>query len=347
MPRTTVLVPALVLALLLAEGGGGMGRASAAAAELTITAIPVPELKAVFGRVESRTVVPARARIGGTIRQIGVTEGSEVKEGQAIALVVDDKLALELNAAEAKIKELRSQLANARTELDRNQQLLTRGVVSQSRLDQLQTQFDVAANQVAAAEADKAVIAQRATEGAIVAPATGRVLTVPVTLGSVILAGEEVARIASGQYYLRLSLPERHAADIKENDTVLIGQRGLSPAKGGDRTTARPGRIVKIYPEISDGRVIADVEVAGLGDYFVNERTLVWIPVGRRAVIAVPPEAVTTRHGIDYIRVASPDGPLDVAVILGETFPDNGGTRVEVLTGLKDGDRIVLPGSTK
>ncbi|MDI4656975.1 efflux RND transporter periplasmic adaptor subunit [Xanthobacter autotrophicus] len=335
-----------MLVLLFAESGAGVGGASAAA-ELTVAPVSVPELKAVFGQVESRTVVPARARIGGTIRQIGVTEGSEVKEGQAIALVVDDKLALELNAAEAKIKELKSQLANARTELDRNQQLLTRGVVSQSRLDQMQTQFDVAANQVAAAEADKAVIAQRATEGAIVAPATGRVLTVPVTLGSVILAGEEVARIASGQYYLRLSLPERHAAEIRDGDTVLIGQRGLSPAKGGDMATARPGRIVKIYPEISDGRVIADVEVAGLGDYFVNERTLVWIPVGKRAVIAVPPDAVTTRHGIDYVRVARPEGPLDVAVILGETFPDNGGTRVEVLTGLRDGDRIVLPGSAK
>ncbi|MFG1465649.1 efflux RND transporter periplasmic adaptor subunit [Xanthobacter sp. DSM 24535] len=304
-------------------------------------------MKAVFGQVESRTVVPARARIGGTIRQIGITEGSEVKEGQAIALVVDDKLALELNAAEAKIKELRSQLTNARSELDRNQQLLTRGVVSQSRLDQMQTQFDVAANQVAAAEADKAVVAQKATEGAIVAPASGRVLTVPVTLGSVVLAGETVARIASGQYYLRLSLPERHAAEIKEGDTVLIGQRGLSTAKSGDMTTARPGRIAKIYPEISDGRVIADVEVAELGDYFVNERTLVWIPVGKRLVIAVPSEAVTTRHGIDYVRIATPDGPLDVAVILGETFADNGGTRVEILTGLKDGDRVVLPGSAK
>lgn len=343
MSRITSPVSAFALVLLLAASGVGPG-SRATAAELTVEAILVPELKAVFGQVESRTVVPARARIGGTIRQIGVSEGSEVREGQAIALVVDDKLALELNAADAKIKELRSQLGNARNELERNQQLLARGSVSQSRLDQIQTQFDVVGNQVAAAEADKAVIAQKAREGAIVAPASGRVLTVPVTLGSVILAGEEVARIASGQYFLRLSLPERHAADIREGDTVLIGQRGLSPARSGARASARPGRIAKIYPEIADGRVVADVEVAGLGDYFVHERTLVWIPVGKREVIAVPTEALTTRHGIDYVRVATPDGPLDVAVILGETFPNDGGSRVEILTGIKPGDRVVLPG---
>jgi hypothetical protein len=34
---------------------------------------------------------------------------------------------------------------------------------------------------------------------------------------------------------------------------------------------------------------------------------------------------------------------MDVAVILGETFEDDGQERVEILTGLRDGDRIVLP----
>ncbi|WP_221939167.1 efflux RND transporter periplasmic adaptor subunit [Mycobacterium sp. KBS0706] len=312
-----------------------------------MTAVSIPEMKAVFGQVESRTVVPARARIGGTIREVGVTEGSEVKEGQPIARVVDDKLALELDAADAKIKELQSQLENARTELDRTQQLLSRGVISQSRLDQAKTQFDVASNQVAAAEADRAVIAQRTSEGAILAPATGRVLTVPVTLGSVVLAGEEIARIASGRYYLRLSLPERHATEIQEGDTVLIGQRGLSPSKTGDVGAARPGRIAKVYPEIADGRVIADVEVPGIGDYFVNERTLVWIPVGERVAVAIPPSAITTKHGIDYVRIATADGPLTVAVIPGETFENGDGPRVEILTGLREGDHVLLPDAAK
>ncbi|MDQ0505057.1 efflux RND transporter periplasmic adaptor subunit [Xanthobacter agilis] len=303
----------------------------------------IPEMKGVFGEVESRTVVPARARIGGTVHEVKVTEGSEVRKGDEIALVVDDKLALTLNAADAKIKELNSQLENARTELDRAQQLLAKGFASQSRVDTAKTQFDVAANQVAAAEADRAVVVQREREGTVLAPADGRVLTVPVTPGSVVLAGDEIARIASGQYYLRLSLPERHAADIREGGLVRIGARGISPDKAGGLATARDGRIVKVYPEITGGRVMADVDVAGLGDYFVNERTLVWIEISRRAVLAVPPEAVTTRHGVDYVRLITPQGPLDVAVVLGERFADGGKARVEVLTGLADGDKVVMP----
>ncbi len=81
-------------------------------------------------------------------------------------------------------------------------------------------------NQVAAAEADRSVIEQRAREGQVLAPTDGRVLTVPVTPGAVVLAGEEIARIASGGYFLRLSLPERHAAEITEGATVESGERG-------------------------------------------------------------------------------------------------------------------------
>ena len=70
-------------------------------------------------------------------------------------------------------------------------------------------------NQIVAAQAERAVLVQQQTEGKVLAPAPGRVLSVPVTKGSVIMPGETVARIAGGGYFLRLSLPERHAAQIK------------------------------------------------------------------------------------------------------------------------------------
>ncbi len=314
----------------------------ALAAEMTVQPLTVPEMKAVFGEVESRTVVPARARISGTITEVRVSEGSEVREGEVVGLVVDDKIALQLAAARAKIEALNSQLANAKTQLDRAQQLRTTGAGTQANLDQARTQFEVATNQVAAAEAERAVIEQGAREGEVLAPATGRVLTVPVTPGSVIMAGEPVARIATGPYYLRLSLPERHAREIVEGASVEVGERGN--AQSPDRPVAtRPGKIVKVYPEIVNGRVIADVDVAGIGSYFVNERTLVSIPVGKRTVLAIPPAAVRTIHGVDYVRVATSDGDMDVAVILGESFGDGGRALVEILTGLHAGDRVMVP----
>lgn len=316
--------------------------AMAGAAEFVVQPKVIEETKAVFGKVESRDSVPARARIGGTVREIKVDEGSEVTEGEVIAVIVDDKIALKLDAADATIASLAAQLANAETDLSRTRQLLERGTTTQSRLDQAQTNVDVLTNQLAAAKAERAVVAAQSTEGQVLAPAAGRVLHVPITEGSVVLPGDTIAVIAGGGYFLRLALPERHAAEIVAGAPVLVGKRSESTS-GTTTEGTTTGKLVKVYPEITDGRVLADVEVDSLGDYFVGERTLVWIPVGRRTVLAVPPNAVTTRHGVDYVRLATESGEQEVAVIVGSTVTVDGEERVEVLTGLRPGDRVIVP----
>ncbi|MCP4384542.1 MAG: efflux RND transporter periplasmic adaptor subunit [Hyphomicrobiales bacterium] len=328
-------IPIVCLAAILSTPG--------VAAEFEVAPIVVSEIKAVFGQVESRDPVPARARLGGTIQEIRVDEGSEVRQGDIIAVILDEKIALQRQAAEAAMQALTSQLDNARTELARSEQLLERGTATQTRVDQVRTQVEVLTSQLAAAEAERAVIAVRSSEGQVAAPASGRVLRVPVTQHSVVLPGEEIALIAGGGTFLRLALPERHAAEITEGETVLVGDRRDPLASSADPQTADTGTLVKVYPQIEDGRVLADVEIEGLGDYFVGERTRVWIPVGRRSVLAVPPEAVITRHGVDYVRLANDNGTLEVPVILGPAFEDEGLARIEVMTGLQAGDRVLLP----
>ncbi len=316
--------------------------APALAGEFIVRAEPKTDFKAVFGRVESRDLVQARARIGGTIVTLDVEEGSSVQAGAVIARVVDDKLALHMGALDARLKELDAEIQNASTELARGKSLFASGTIAKSRLDTLQTRVDVLANQLAAAQSERAVIVQQGAEGDVLAPAAGRVLSVPVTGGSVVLPGETIARIAGGGYFLRLSLPERHAAQINQGDDVFVGSRGVGSATVTFEK-ARKGKLVKVYPEIEGGRVLADVEVDGLGDFFAGERTLVWIPVDQRTAISVPPAAISTRYGIDYVSLVSDAGPMDVAVITGESFETGAGARVEILSGLRDGDRVVTP----
>lgn len=314
---------------------------AAVAGEYTVKAVERPDLKAVFGQVESRDLVPARARLGGTIVTLSVEEGSAVKAGDVVAVVVDDKLALQLGAVDARIKAVDAELNNATDDLDRARKLLETGVVAKKQVDAYQTKVDVLSNQLAAGKAERSVLEQQRTEGNVIAPAPGRVLSVPVTKGSVVMPGETIAQIAGGGYFLRLSLPERHAAHVKDGDEVIVGRRGMTNLSSD--APAGHGHIVKVYPEIEGGRVLADVEVDGLGDFFVGERTRVWIPVDQRRIVAVPVEAISTRAGVDYVRVSLAQGEADVPVIIGETFDDGGKPFVEVLTGLADGDKVVTP----
>jgi multidrug efflux pump subunit AcrA (membrane-fusion protein) len=287
-------------------------------AEFTVEPVTVPVMKSVFGQVQSRDLVPARARIGGTIVEIAVEEGDQVETGATIARVVDDKLALGIEALDARMKAVAAQLDNAGVNLDRAKQLFSRGTIAKSRLDELQTQVDVLTNQASAIKADRAVVAQQMSEGDVTAPESGRVLAVPLTEGS-----------------------ERHAAGIKEGDDVLVGQRGLTAESGA--TAELKGRLAKVYPQIENGRVVADVEVAGLGDFFVGERTLVSIPIGERTILAVPPEAVTTRHGVDYVAILAETGTTEVSVVPGQIHRTDAGPRMEILTGLRSGDTVIVP----
>lgn len=306
----------------------------------TVAAQEIDDVKAVLATVRSKKVVDARVRTPGTIVSLSVTEGSHVAPGQVLGIVADPKLALRMKASDAQIVGIQSRLANARAELDRTTELQKRGVAPQARLDQAKTTFDVATNELAAARAERAVIERQAEEGQVLAPSTGRIIRVPVTEGAVVMAGESIATIAANEYLLRLEVPERHARVMKTGDTLKVGGRGLGP----DRQAVQTGRIVQVYPEIQNGRVVADAEVSGLGDYFVGERTLVWISTGRRASFVLPRELTFKRFGLDFVRLAAADRPVDVVVQLGEAVPeDTQGQLVEVLAGLKAGDKVLRP----
>jgi RND family efflux transporter MFP subunit len=270
-----------------------------------------------------------------------VDEGRHVEAGEVLALVADQKIALKMVALDAQILGARSRSQTAKAELDRTSELLSRGVATQARHDQLKSAYDTAVNDLRAAEAERAVVARQLEEGQVLSPATGRILRVPVTVGTVVMPGESIATIAANAYLLRIEVPERHARFIKIGDPVKVGARGLSP----DQQVVGVGRIVQVYPELDSGRVVADAEADGLGNFFVGERALVWISAGKRRTIIVPAKYVFKRFGLDYVRLARDKAqPIDVVVQLGHRAPIAADVEgVEVLAGLEPGDVLVEP----
>lgn len=318
----------LALALLSAVSS------TASAAEATVTREAVDDRKAVIGTVEPVHELLARARIGGTVSSLSVKEGDRVAAGDRIAVVVDQKLALQVQALQSRIGAQQAERDQAQADLVRAQELRRSGVVSQAQLDQARTRLDVAERTLQALRVDRQVIEQQSTEGAVLAPGAGRVLTVPVAEGSVVLPGETIASMAADNYILRLQLPERHARFMKAGDTILIGRRGLEPEE--DPETLRRGRVTLVYPQIDHGRVIADVAVDGLGDYFVGERTRVYVATGTREALVIPENYVYRRFGVSYVKLK--DG-TEVVVQVG--LPVEGG--IEILAGLHVGDTVVMP----
>lgn len=299
----------------------------------------IADEKSVFATVESANVVPARARIGGTVVELAVKEGDAASQGQVVATIGDEKLALQMGALDAQIAGLEAQFVQAQGDLARAKDLFERGTIPKTRLDEAQTAFNVASNMLKSRTAERSVLQQQVTEGKVLAPASGRVLKVPVTVGTVVMPGETVAQVAEQNFILRLRVPERHARFLKAGDSVRVDGEELSKA------SAQFGTIRLVYPQIEDGRVIADAAVSGLGDYFVGERIRVWVSAGQRPSITVPASFIVSRFGIDYARVRKDDKTLiDVPVQRGRELPrPDMPDALEILSGLNAGDVLVRP----
>ena len=159
-----------------------------------------------------------------------------------------------------------------------------------------------------------------------------------VAVGSVVLPGDPVAMIAQQNFKLRLRVPERHARFLKAGDKVRV-----DGAEFGDQSP-KSGVIDLVYPQIEDGRVIADATVENLGEYFVGDRLRVWISGGERTAFVIPPNYVTTRFGIDYVQIREGNRTISAPVQRGRNrrapdLPDG----LEILSGIRPGDQLVQP----
>ena len=142
--------------------------------------------------------------------------------------------------------------------------------------------------------------------------------------------------LAYGQRRLRVR--ERHAQFLKAGDKVRVDGAEFSEQSG------RWGVIDLVYPQIEEGRVIADAVVEGLGEYFVGDRLRVWIASGERPAFVIPADYVKTRFGIDYVQLRRGDATVDVPVQRGRELPTSDRpSGLEILSGIRAGDQLVRP----
>lgn len=305
---------------------------AAEAEDFTVKYIDAADLKPVAAEVDTAHHATARARIGGTVSQILVSEGDEVKTGTVIAIIKDPKQPLAIDATQARLKSLEHQRSLAQRDAERYSKLAQSGVISKMKLDEVNTNLSVLDSEVKALQADLGGAVTQRDEGKVLAPMDGKVLTLPVTAGNVVMPGETIAELTAGDLVLKIKVPERNARYLKNGQNIRI----ISRHNDGTEAGVMHGTIQKIYPEVQDGRVTADVKVDNLEHLFVGERMTAYIPTANRKAIYIPPAMLIKRHGLNYVKLKSGE---EVVIEIGLS-DDNG---VEVLSGLKEGDVLVSP----
>lgn len=342
MAKRPYLIGALGVALLLSGCGqtkevAPAAKPAPAAGRLTVSLQTVADLKPVPATLTTRDMAEARARISGVLVSLTVKEGDLVRQGQVIASVKDDRLALQTGAFDAQVAAAAAEAARAQADLARTQDLFSHGVYAQARLDQVQAQAKAANANLAAARAQRGASAELGAQGAILAPAAGRVLTADTPVGSVVMPGQSIARITAGPTVVRIELPEGQAGALKVGDTVQLAPEDL----GG----VSQGVIIQIYPSVTAGQITADITAPNLPQDRVGQRVRARIKVGERQALVVPRSYLVTRYGIDYARLVRPDGtPSDIPV---QTTAGPSASTVEILAGLRAGDVLTPAGAAQ
>jgi len=318
-----------VMAFLLAFTG------SVQAQTLTIKESVVIDYRPVIARIEAGDTATARSRLQGVVTQLNVVEGKIVKAGDLVAVVTDSTLKPQLSALSSNIEGLKSQVKQAESDIARNEELLAKGFYPRARLDEEKTSLDVLKRSLASATSERRALSAREDEGRILAPADAHVTDVSVVRGSVVSPGDVLANFSTVNGVVRLALPERHAASLREGETISL----RLPSRSDE---VRSATIIRIYPELKQGSVVADAKVDGGLTALFGERVDVLAPVGERRAIRIPKDYVSTRFGIDFVRVKVGERFIEAPVALAAPLVDAAG-QYEILSGLKAGDYIEKP----
>lgn len=291
----------------------------------------ISDMKAVGAEIATRDQAETLARIPGTLNSLSVRAGDMVQKGQRIGMIVDARLGYETAAYGAQIAAAQAEAARADADLSRIRDLYKEGVYARARLDQAVAMSRAANAQVAAARAQQGASASVAGQGAVIAPASGRVLRADIPAGSVVAPGMSIATVAAGPPILRLMLPESVAGQVKVGAQVLVDDKDMPEG-------SRRGQVTQVYPAVTGGQVRVDAALPGLSTDLVGRRVGAAIAVGERRALVVPRRFVTTRYGIDQVAIVTPDQRLSMVPI--QIAPTAEADKVEILSGVSAGDTL-------
>lgn len=285
----------------------------------------------VVGSLSAVAGIEVTSEVGGQIRAIHVNSGESVKQGDLL-LELDDR------TDQAQLQGLLAERTLGRLKFERTAKLIKDKSVSKSDYDEARAMLDSAEAQVAAQQAliDKKHIR---------APFDGQLGIRRVDLGEYLTPGAPIVPLEKlDPIYADFALPERELAQVEAGQQIEIRVQAYPNETFG-------GIIDAIDPGIQVGsrsfRVRAQLdnpEKRLRPGMFADVRVI--LPQGA-SVITVPDTAISyAPYGDSVFVVESQDGKNSVSRRQIETGKTRGG-RVEVRSGLEEGEQVVSAGHNK
>lgn len=266
-------------------------------------------------------------------RELDVAQNRyDLAKGQLDAAIQSELIAKEGTRSQ-EVRAAQEAVSQAQAAVAQAQSALAQAKASALQVDVSRKGVEVSHAQVKQADAALRSASVGLSYAKVVASFDGRVVQRLVDPGSMASPGIPLLAIEGGEYRLEAVVPEKLIASIRLGDTSSI----VLDALPGKTLT---GRVVEIVPQgdaVSHGFVVKYALGPGSGvksGMFGKAR----IRSGAVARTLIPASATWEREGLHYVFTVNEEGLARLRIVtLGEPFGD----RVEVLSGLNAGDRIV------
>ena len=332
---------------------------------ITVARAPAKNELQLPGSIQAVTEAPILARADGYVRKRLVDIGDRVHAGQPVAeieapeldqQVLQAKANLEqaqasLEQAQANFQQGKSNMELAKVTAQRWSTLGAKGVVSRQDNDQYQSQYQAQLSNQQALE--KAISAQRSNIAAaeanlsrlrdmqgyrvVRAPFDGVITQRNVDVGALVNTGNTLLyRIAqTGTLRTYINVPQSSASSIRTGQEALLTVSNL-PGRTFTGTVARTANsldpatrtlLVELHVPNADGALLPGLYCqVRLNSPRVNPPIL------------IPSDSIIVRTGGTLVAVVRPDHTIHLQPLtVGRDFGD----RIEVLSGLTDGDSII------
>ncbi len=321
-----------------------------------------PELYEATGTVRARTAATISSKVMGYVQQVNVKVGDRVRQGQPLITIDSRDLDANVRRAEAARSEVQSAIpeadngvAAAKANLDlaqatfkRMDDLAAKKSISNQEFDEATARLKSAQANYEMARARRAQIEPKLAQveqeiraatimrgyASITAPFDGVVTAKSVEPGNLAAPGAPLLTIEQeGVYRLEVSVDESRLPAVRPGQAVQVMLEAL------DRTL--DARVSEIVPAVdaSSRSYTVKIDLPAVAQLRSGMFGRAVFPVGTRKTVSLPQAALQERGQLVSVFVVEDGAARNRLITVGR----RSGDRVEILSGLAEGERVVVP----
>jgi RND family efflux transporter MFP subunit len=335
--KSTFVSVVLLPLLLLACGHRDKSetpRVPVAVRTMTVAAASEAASVEASGSLRSGRETVISGKVMGTVISIRKAAGDPVRKGEVLIVIDSRDVDGQIAQARGALAQAQAAAAIAQTNLQRFEQLFARNAASQLELDQARFQAETARGAVTQAEGAVVTASSYSSYAEIAAPFDGRVVDRLCEVGDMAAPGRPLMKIEDDRSLrLDVSLSESNLGAAVRGQTVKVRIPAL-----GDRIL--DGKVAEVVPALDPATRSFLVKIdlpaqPGLRSGIYGRAAF---ESGTRHALRVPRASLRERGGFTGVFVAEGGRAIFRLVTLSETASEN----PEVLSGLSDGDRVIL-----